>query len=88
MVKKTAVRDVLDALEDAMDAVQEAVDAATGLSGADSDGSDSSKAAVKASTEIRAGRLADAITTLEREFLPKWADRDACQAQYGLAVAA
>lgn len=40
------------------------------------------QAAIKAINEIRAGRLADAITTLEREFLPKWPDRDACLAAY------
>lgn len=78
MTRKTTIEDVIDAIE-------EALNAATALNNEESEG-DSKKAAIKAITEIRAGRLADAITTLEHEFLPKWADRDACRAAYDKAM--
>lgn len=44
------------------------------------------QAVVAAINEMRAGRLADAVTTLEREFLPKWADRADCQVAYDRAM--
>lgn len=75
MGKKTTIEDVIDALEEAMNA-------ACGLE-AEVDKKDGGKqAVVTAINQIRAGRLADAITTLEREFLPKWPDRDACLSAY------
>lgn len=37
---------------------------------------------------IRAGRLVDAVTELEREFLPKWKDCADCEAAYRVAMAA
>jgi len=41
---------------------------------------------IDALTQMRAGRIADAQTTLEREFLPKWRDRAECEASYRLAI--
>lgn len=58
------------------------MDAATALTVDDGGDGGGKTAAIKAINQIRAGRLADAITTLEREFLPKWPDRDACAAAY------
>jgi hypothetical protein len=52
------------------------------------DGSDGKAAAIRAITEIRSGRLDDAVTTLEREFLPRWADRAECESAYNSARAA
>ena len=43
-------------------------------------------AAVDAINAIRRGRNADAIPALEREFLPKWRDRAACEAAYREAM--
>lgn len=37
---------------------------------------------VDAITAIRQSKYDDAITMLEREFLPKWKDRAACDAAY------
>ena len=42
---------------------------------------------VDAITAIRQRRYDDAITTPEREFLPKWADKADCLADYNRAVA-
>ena len=39
-------------------------------------------AAVQAINEIRRGAYADAITTLEREFLPQWEDKADCEVAY------
>jgi hypothetical protein len=36
---------------------------------------------------IRAGDINAGLTELEREFLPKWADKDACEAAYQRAMA-
>lgn len=36
--------------------------------------------------QIQRGDTLDAITTLEREFFPKWASVEASRAQYALAV--
>lgn len=44
-------------------------------------------AAIDAINKIRRGDYADAITTLEREFLPKWNDRADCAAAYREAMA-
>lgn len=44
------------------------------------------EAATQAINEIRRGAYVDAITTLEREFLPKWADKVECDAQYKLEL--
>jgi hypothetical protein len=79
MAKKTTVEDVIDALEEAMDA-------ARGLEVDEREEGGGKQAVVVAITEIRAGRMADAITTLEREFLPKWADRADCQVAYDRAM--
>jgi len=72
------VRDKLEsALDEAEDAIQ---DARTLLKKVDSDYSRA--AAVGAITAIRQGRYDDAVTTLEREFLPKWSDKISCQLAY------
>jgi len=42
--------------------------------------------AVDAINAIRQGRYDDAVTMLEREFLPKWTDRAACDAAYREAM--
>jgi len=42
--------------------------------------------AVDAINAIRQGRYDDAVTMLEREFLPKWTDRAACEAAYREAM--
>lgn len=36
---------------------------------------------------IRSGRIEDGITALEREFLPSWKSKAACEAAYQLAMA-
>lgn len=77
--KKATVEDVIDALQDAMDA-------ATALTIDEVDARDGKQAAVKAINEIRAGLLADAITTLEHEFLPRWNDKADCEAAYRAAM--
>jgi len=46
----------------------------------------SKQVAVAAINSIRRGDAVDAITTLERFFLPKWSDREACQLAYDRAV--
>lgn len=43
---------------------------------------DARTAAINAINAIRQGRYDDAVTMLEREFLPKWTDRAACEAAY------
>lgn len=43
-------------------------------------------AAIDAINAIRQGRYDDAVTMLEREFLPKWTDRAACDAAYREAM--
>lgn len=48
---------------------------------------DDKAAAVDAINAIRGGRYNDAITALERQFLPKWRDVDACQRAYREAFA-
>jgi len=42
---------------------------------------------VDAINMIRTGRVADGVTLLEREFLPKWKDRADCDAAYQTAMA-
>ena len=79
MAKAATVEDVIEALRDALDAAE-------ALTVVDDDKGSTKRAAIQAINEIRAGRLADAITTLEREFLPKWADRDACMDAYRAAM--
>lgn len=39
-------------------------------------------AAIDAINQIRRGDYTDAITTLEREFLPQWEDVSDCEAAY------
>lgn len=43
-------------------------------------------AAVEAITAIRQGRYSDAVTALEREFLPQWEDVADCEAAYREAM--
>lgn len=64
MARKTTLGDVISALEDALEAA-EALE--------DDDGLDSAnEAAGRAIAELQRGDTAAAITTLEREFFPKW----------------
>jgi Flp pilus assembly protein TadD len=51
------------------------------------EGGDGKLIAIDAINKIRRGDYADAITTLEREFLPKWNDRADCAAAYREAMA-
>lgn len=48
----------------------------------DDDSFEAREAVMQAINEIRRGAYADAITTLEREFLPYYEDVDACEAAY------
>jgi Flp pilus assembly protein TadD len=76
------VRDrVENALSDAEDAINAAFAAIRKL-----EEHDSRAAAVTAINQIRSGDYNDAITTLEREFLPKWSDRAECDAEYRLVM--
>lgn len=50
------------------------------------DDCDSQAAALDAINQIRRGEYAEAITTLEREFLPKWTSRADCEAEYRKAT--
>lgn len=79
MAKKSTIGDVLDALQEAIEHAEDIE--ANNFS--DKDGS--KRAAVEAINQVRRGEYADAITTLEREFLPKWRDRDACNREYVVA---
>ena len=71
-------------LDDIIDQIPDAVilDLARGLG--DEDGPRA--AAISAINHMRAGRLADAATVLERQFLPKWKDKAACEDAYRLAM--
>lgn len=44
------------------------------------------QAAIDAINQIRRGEYAEAITTLEREFLPQWEDISDCDAAYKEAM--
>lgn len=69
-------------IEDVIEAIEDALDAATALRGKDTEEAAGKRAAIDAINKIRRGDYADAITTLEREFLPKWSDRTDCAADY------
>lgn len=73
-------------IENVIDAIEDALNAATALRGKDLEAKDGKTAAIDAINKIRRGDYADAITTLEREFLPKWNDRADCAAAYREAM--
>lgn len=79
MGKKSTIDDVIGALEDAMTAAES-------IAKSKEDGPGSKGAAIDAINQIRRGEYADAITTLEREFLPKWEDTASCAAAYRTAM--
>lgn len=69
------IEDVIDSLEDALQGAQRIRD------GGAEEGN--AKAAVlTAISEIRRGENSNAITTLEREFLPKWQSTEDCRTAY------
>lgn len=74
-------------IEDVIEAIEDALDAARAMRGKDSVDGDGKLIAIDAINKIRRGDYADAITTLEREFLPKWNDRADCAAAYREAMA-
>lgn len=74
-------------IDDVIDAIEDALNAATALRGKDDAVDDGKRAAIDAINKIRRGDYADAITALEREFLPKWDDRADCAAAYREAAA-
>lgn len=81
MANSADIEDVIDSLEDALRAAEMIRD------GGIEEGSGKA-AALKAIDEIRRGDHAEAITTLEREFLPKWQSTEGCRAAYeAVAVA-
>ncbi|WP_411033361.1 hypothetical protein [Shinella sp. BYT-45] len=47
---------------------------------------DAREVVVRAVNMIKLGRVTDGVTLLEREFLPRWKDRAACEEAYRLAV--
>jgi len=48
--------------------------------------SENRAAAIEAINQIRRGAYVDAITTLERHFLPMWDDAAECEAAYREAM--
>jgi len=65
------IQDVIDQLED-----EDTLELADAIRGATPD---SRHVAIDVINQIRRGDYADAITTLEREFMPKWTSVDACR---------
>jgi hypothetical protein len=82
------IDDVIDSLEDALRAAETIRDGGI-------EANNGKTAALEAIAQIRRGEHSNAITTLEREFLPKWQSTEACHDAYrkspivgALAVAA
>jgi len=75
-------------IEDVICAIQEALDIAEEIGDAGEDGydQDARQAAIDAISMIRRGAYDDAIITIQREFLPKWADQADCEAAYKEAM--
>lgn len=72
MARKPTIQGVIDSLEEALEEAEKIADA-------NDDNDDAKQAALRAINEIRRGDYADAITTLEREFLPKWQSTQQCE---------
>lgn len=77
------------ALEEAQTALNDAMEEAEALEedgdldcDCEPDDEDARAAAIEAISQIRRGANTDAILTLERQFLPKWADADAARRAY------
>lgn len=81
MARKSTIQDVIDALEEALDAAEEISDGCETEAGG-------KQSAVDAINQIRVGDYAGAITTLEREFLPKWNNKLDAEADYKRSMAA
>jgi Flp pilus assembly protein TadD len=75
MARKTSIQDVIGAIEEALDAAETLADGSEEVGGG-------KQAAIDAINQIRRGDYANAITTLEREFLPKWQSTGACREAY------
>lgn len=73
------IEDVIDSLEDALHTAERIRD------GGESDGG-GKVAVMDAIAQIRRGEHSNAITTLEREFLPKWQSTEACRFAYMQSV--
>lgn len=73
-------------IDDVIDHIEDALNAAEALRERGSDGDDGKAAAIDAINQIRRGEYTEAITTLEREFLPKWSSRAECEAAYRKAT--
>lgn len=73
--------DLDDIINDLSSAEQTALAKAI-LGKAAPDDCDAQAAAIDAINQIRRGEYAEAITTLEREFLPKWSSRAECEVAY------
>ena len=81
------IEDAGNALDDAQRALDEAMRVAARAQeeseiAASSHDDDARQAAIEAISQIRRGASTDAILTLERHFLPKWADADAAHRAY------
>lgn len=72
---KVDIDDVIDSLEDALRAAETLRDGGVEVS-------DGRKAVIDAIAQIRRGEHTNAITTLEREFMPKWQSTEACRFAY------
>ena len=72
------------ALKEAQNALEAAIEAAEELDREDDcdPDEDARQAAIEAISQIRRGASTDAIETLERHLLPKWADADEARRAY------
>lgn len=73
-------------IDDVIDHIEDALNAAESLRERGSDGDGGKAAALDAINAIRQGRYDDAVTLLEREFLPYWEDVADCEAAYREAM--
>lgn len=75
-------------IDDVIDEIEEALYAANRLREREIERDDSKQIVIDAINQIRRGDYVDAITTLEREFLPKWQSTEGCLAAYAKATGA
>lgn len=69
-------------IEDVIDSLEDALRAARSLREVGKIDGDNKAAVLDAIAQIRRGEHSNAITTLEREFLPKWQSTEACRFAY------
>lgn len=75
------IEDVVDAMSDA-EVLREYT--RRGLNKKDEPGA--RETVMRAINMINIGRVADGVTLLEREFLPRWKDKADCEAAYRVAI--